>query len=119
MICAPWLKPRVGPYDVTSQPLASQRPRSPLTLMQTMEHRSSCLGSRPVDRAAMIEAASRSLRQQMGRNRDNRPRSKGSLHDVRGEAARASGASAGGAGLGGGGGGGGAGGGGGGGGAEP
>merc|ERR1740129_2461487 len=102
MICAPWLKPRVGPYDVTSQPLASQRPRSPLTLMQTMEHRSSCLGSRPVDRAAMIEAASRSLRQQMGRNRDNRPRSKGSLHDVRGEAARASGGGAGGGGGGGG-----------------
>lgn len=32
----------------------------------------------PIDRAAMIEAASRNLRQQMARNR---PRSKGSLHD--------------------------------------
>lgn len=34
----------------------------------------------PLDRAAMIEAASRSLRQQMHAGRD-RPRSKGSLHD--------------------------------------
>mmetsp|Transcript_57715 Transcript_57715/g.102411 ORF Transcript_57715/g.102411 Transcript_57715/m.102411 type:complete len:492 (-) Transcript_57715:80-1555(-) len=41
----------------------------------------------PVDRAAMIEAASRSLRQQMNRGgvRD-RPRSKGSLHDGNGTA---------------------------------
>lgn len=39
--------------------------------------------SRPFDRAAMIEAASRSLRQQMGRAARERPRSKGSLHDTR------------------------------------
>eukprot|EP00929_Paragymnodinium_shiwhaense_P117373 TRINITY_DN8788_c0_g1_i1.p1 TRINITY_DN8788_c0_g1~~TRINITY_DN8788_c0_g1_i1.p1 ORF type:complete len:576 (-),score=97.55 TRINITY_DN8788_c0_g1_i1:74-1801(-) len=37
-----------------------------------------------VDRAAMIEAASRCLRQQMGGRSRERPRSKGSLHDIRG-----------------------------------
>jgi len=47
--------------------------------MQSNDHK-------PLDRVAMIEAASRSLRQQMGKGRD-RPRSKGSLHEVQAHAA--------------------------------
>mmetsp|Transcript_55333 Transcript_55333/g.86070 ORF Transcript_55333/g.86070 Transcript_55333/m.86070 type:complete len:463 (+) Transcript_55333:175-1563(+) len=49
--------------------------------MQAREHK-------VMDRAAMIEAASWSLRQQMRMTRD-RPRSKGSLHDVRDPSASA------------------------------
>lgn len=41
----------------------------------------SAMDGRPLDRAAMIEAASRNLRQQMGRQRDQ-PRSRGSFYDA-------------------------------------
>lgn len=47
---------------------------------------------RPLDRAAMIEAASRSLRQQMGPRSRDRPRSKGSFYDGQASLGAAAGA---------------------------
>lgn len=52
----------------------------------------SSIDGRIIDRAAMIEAASRNLRQQMGRQRD-RPHSKGSFHDAHSSTFAASSAS--------------------------